>query len=612
VIIHSVLTPNQNEKSTYADAASVSSEDITDHQGYIISNCFKFINITMEAMQNKKIVCNKTLELVLLFFIEQYMALTLDALDTVAINTDIIRCTSRIHTLTSKFLGTDDYAKVADLVITKSLCNLQFNDQVILNYSIFLLRTMLLKLKRYLPRDKFRKLSLMDIITKSVNEFNSSALNDKKFYKLRTQIYEIIAIMYLDDYFDTYLEALENICQTIYIKNFPNGQIDTESIIKFFRDSTGLSNYIDVSKIFKYYFKIAYPIYAQIIQNYVPGCLASFDVIQAFFDFQLSLIQNKAQRLTLDNNSTIGYEIFKDFSKFLSGSEQFFRELVISLQNKQDPLLDKKFKIIVKLWKIMNSFFKGKFINFSVFQLFGSSNFLDYFKFNLEIIFSAFEILELFPKYVELYIENFVIISESMLEIIFSYFTASYAVEIMKISIQTIRKYFDGKFVKNEMKSFQDDMILSKVGTIIYNICCFTYEEANLKYSNEMKMNIEDFFKKNTALFKEFISYIFEISFNNNKSTRIQLAVSTIMFSLIIINEKLFEEIKEIYLIKLSPSPQERDYLLKCFNGIFKGVEKKYDSSNLDKFSKNYKQAIKDISRGFESMNFETTQEIEF
>jgi len=266
----------------------------------------------------------------------------------------------------------------------------------------------------------------------------------------------------------------------------------------------------------------------------------------------------------------------------------------------------------VKLWRILNSFLKGKFINFSVFQLFGSTQFLDYLKFNLEIIFTSFEHLEIFPKYMDLYIENFVIISENMLEIIFTYFTSSYAIEIMKICVQTIKKFFDGKFVIHEMKSCQDDIILAKIGTIIFNICCFTYEEFNLKYSNEMKMNIEEFFKKNTQLFKEFISYIFEISFNTNKSTRIQLAISTIMFALVIINDKIFEEIKEEYILKLSPSVQEREYLVKAFSGIFKGVEKKYDSSNLDKFSKNYKQAIKDISKGFESLNFETIQEIEF
>ena len=87
-----------------------------------------------------------------------------------------------------------------------------------------------------------------------------------------------------------------------------------------------------------------------------------------------------------------------------------------------------------------------------------------------------------------------------MLEIIFTFFTSTYAIEIMKICIQTIKKFFDGKFVFQDTKSFQDDITVSKIGTIIYNICCFTYEEFNLKYSNEMKINIEEFFNKNTQV----------------------------------------------------------------------------------------------------------------
>jgi hypothetical protein len=92
-------------------------------------------------------------------------------------------------------------------------------------------------------------------------------LDKPEFYKERTRIYEIISIMWLDDFHDNYLDAINDITSNIKNKAFPFGNVTKEGLVKYFRDMTGISNYIDVSKIFKFFIKNCYPFYMEIINS---------------------------------------------------------------------------------------------------------------------------------------------------------------------------------------------------------------------------------------------------------------------------------------------------------------------------------------------------------
>jgi len=50
-------------------------------------------------------------------------------------------------------------------------------------------------------------------------------LFEKKYYNFRKKAYEIIAIAWLDDYFDNFLETIDKISQIIYQTNFPDNNI---------------------------------------------------------------------------------------------------------------------------------------------------------------------------------------------------------------------------------------------------------------------------------------------------------------------------------------------------------------------------------------------------
>ncbi len=72
-----------------------------------------------------------------------------------------------------------------------------------------------------------------------------------------------------------------------------------------------------------------------------------------------------------------------------------------------------------KLWEIMNAILKGKYLNFGVFELFNNNCCVEYIKTMLELKFIIFDLIFIYPKLMEKYIDNIVYLTEVALETIF-------------------------------------------------------------------------------------------------------------------------------------------------------------------------------------------------
>lgn len=100
----------------------------------------------------------------------------------------------------------------------------------------------------------------------------------------------MLTVVWLDDYQDNYLTAMEQICLNIKNNNFPNGSVTKEGIIRFLRDSRGLANHIDVSKIYKFYIKNCYLDYFNLFAYSLNNYLMDEEVMHPALDFINSLI----------------------------------------------------------------------------------------------------------------------------------------------------------------------------------------------------------------------------------------------------------------------------------------------------------------------------------
>lgn len=81
-------------------------------------------------------------------------------------------------------------------------------------------------MKHSITRDSFKKLSTMKTLSQNLLQLNSTSLNKKEFFKIRTNVFEIISVLWLDDFHDNYLQMLEEVSLNIKNMNFPTNEIN--------------------------------------------------------------------------------------------------------------------------------------------------------------------------------------------------------------------------------------------------------------------------------------------------------------------------------------------------------------------------------------------------
>ena len=75
----------------------------------------------------------------------------------------------------------------------------------------------------------------MKTLSQNLLQLNNTSLNKKEYFKLRTNVFEIIAVLWLDDFHDNYLQMLEEVSLNIKNLNFPTNEINK---VIFFRKKT--------------------------------------------------------------------------------------------------------------------------------------------------------------------------------------------------------------------------------------------------------------------------------------------------------------------------------------------------------------------------------------
>jgi hypothetical protein len=111
------------------------------------------------------------------------------------------------------------------LTINKSLGNFDYKDKIVSKYSIHIIKSIVLKLKVKLTKEIFNELSVSKHISKELLKINDSSLGDPAFYKLRSELYEIISICYLNDSFKDYIPNIHWIMNQILETNMRSDNI---------------------------------------------------------------------------------------------------------------------------------------------------------------------------------------------------------------------------------------------------------------------------------------------------------------------------------------------------------------------------------------------------
>ncbi len=111
------------------------------------------------------------------------------------------------------------------LTVNKALGNFALKDKIISRYSIYLINQIIVRLKSKLNRDIFNELQILRHISTELLKINDTSLADPTFYKLRSELYEVISICYLNDSYKDYIPNIHLVLNQILETNLKGDNI---------------------------------------------------------------------------------------------------------------------------------------------------------------------------------------------------------------------------------------------------------------------------------------------------------------------------------------------------------------------------------------------------
>jgi hypothetical protein len=161
------------------------------------------------------------------------------------------------------------------MFIRKVIGNFNFGNKTLAKYSIFVLKNIVTKISKDLKK-KAKENFLLSNISQQLFNTNSGMLADPKFFKLRylliirSDLYETIAIGYLDDRSDDYIENAHNVFERIMVMDWPDKN-QPPCMKRLLLDFIGVFRGISSPKILLVFAKICYPNIRYLLDIYMSG-----------------------------------------------------------------------------------------------------------------------------------------------------------------------------------------------------------------------------------------------------------------------------------------------------------------------------------------------------
>jgi hypothetical protein len=92
----------------------------------------------------------------------------------------------------------------------------------------------------------------------------------------------------------------------------------------------------------------------------------------------------------------------------------------------------------------MNAILRGKYLNLGVFELFSNSCCVSYIKSMLDLKFMYFDLIFLYPKCMEKYIDNILYLSENAYQTIFEMLDNNYICNMFHLAYKLMKKLVEG------------------------------------------------------------------------------------------------------------------------------------------------------------------------
>lgn len=560
-----------------------------------------FIFNVMKNSQNwlKNVSPNNLIgyEMSVLYFLENFITSAMDKHKfNESTNLIIIEDTLYLRVM-EKIQIFGGFEEFFDLMTNKILGNLDYRILSLSEYSIAVLKTLVEKIKKIF-KGKSKVNVIIETFTTKLQNINFSVLNEKTFYKLRSKLLETIAVSYLDDNYDDYINNSHSIFERIITTNTSGGKVD---LMKVFYDLIGIYRAISLSKIIIVFSKISYPRIQDLLQKNVGENLSDPEFVSALLDFYNILIENTSQKYSVSQAHTVMYKILTDACQIVTMFLKDINKTLELLATKAEivKFLETNLKLVKKLFQIFRSLIKYSDISFSIFHFFGYTVFLDFIRgIHLFMSLTVEHIINHFPDKSELFLDCFKESCINLSDFMIEYFSPEEIHRFFKTLYIFFVKKADDLMESSETNTLQDESMIQTINGIVTSVCISMYEGFCINRNDVVyigKMN--QIFDVNKPLIANFCYRIVELCSKMNYSSHANNLISDVMFYFLVLfnNQQILGLIVERIQseLKIEIGSEKHIRLISIFEEMGKDLVFKLELSQREKFHERFKDLIK-------------------
>lgn len=538
-------------------------------------------------------------EMSTLYFLETFLAAALEN-NTVRDDGSGIQLTD---SLTLNVLAAlqiaNGFEQFFDLMTNKILRNLEYRIVPVSEHSIAVLKTLIEKIKKVF-KGKPRSNVLIDLFTAKLQDINFSVLSERRFFKLRSRLFETIGIGYLDDNFDDYINNGRAIFERILSANTSAAGTD---LLKVFYDVIGIYRALSLSKIIILFSRVSYPKIQELIQAQMATRLTDPDFVIGLLELYTVLIENTSQKYSVAQSHTVMYQIITDACQIIS---VFLKDVNKALEGMTGPaevlkFLEGNLKLVKKMFLIFRSMLKFSDLSFSIFYFFGYHSFLEILQgIHRFMSLTATHIVRHFPDKAELFLDCFKESCANLSDFMVEHFTAEELARAFGVIHTFFSKRVEEALERNENNTLQDESPFQTAVSVTTFLCISLYEAACIGQDNPVLLaKIRETVALALSTVRDFCLRTIELCVKVNYSMHVSDLIADIFFNFLAVfgaAEIVPHVVQHIQVdMRIVDGSPDQLRLAKALDVLRNNVTFKLEMSQKTRFHENFKDFIKSL-----------------
>lgn len=358
---------------------------IANNQGIVIGRVLSILPNLGALTQMITEAETITLEMSVLYFLESLCEQTIS---DVSFDDGVLTTSYRLFLIGSQHQNLfDSLDRFLILCINKCLQNFSYRESNTSKFSIEVISSILIKLKKKLNREQYAVQATVSHLREELRNINRSALSETKFYEFRSDLYQIIGQIYLDDIYDDYVGNAKTVLSEIFQLNLQTKNIGV-GLIRLFYDLIGILRAISMTNIFVVFIKLSYSRVQELIEKEGVKYVEDEEFMNALLSFYDIMCKNCLDKLQRDSNAVF-FKVINDAFVLLTSIVNECNNAISEIQDEEKlkEFVSAKSKMLFMFVSIFNKIVSGTSLNFSIFHFFENKTFLNFLKAQLDFHF---------------------------------------------------------------------------------------------------------------------------------------------------------------------------------------------------------------------------------